>query len=933
MPLNLFPRRVPGCIRGFAPAALLAMLAWFLPGSVSLAMPPTVGRLENGLTYYILPNHWPADRVSLRLAVRAGSVMEDDDQRGLAHVLEHMAFQGTTNFPKDLIPYMERHGAALGPDVNAYTSFDRTVYQLDLPSAPDSVVNVGLRLLADFASEALLDEAALEKERGVVIEEWRQGKTSGSRLFDVHRSALYAGSRRAERQPIGDPDIIRTAPVSRLRDFYRDWYRPDRMAVIVVGAVSVARMDEAIRQHFGDWHVSTPPRPEPYHSIPPHDETLISLASDPEMWQPVIEVGFRRYADAAQDPGPVGDMVIDEFLEASLLRTLKAGDIQTVSVFRRMLGPGTQLLTVRCGVKPRGAIAGLSALLLEFERLSQHEVSAEVLEESRDKVRAALRIRYENRTVLPNDDLAEDCLSHFFDGGELPDIESTYANLDTLLSRVTTETLSDLLDRLILVRDRLVLISTPKAEDLPTEDEVGKLLGEIGSTQTEKHENRRTDHRLMAYTPKAGTITGRRRIEDIDVTVLTLSNGAEVWLKPLADGPDYIEFEACAPGGVSLADPKDLASAAVSHTIASMIGCGGFQRRGLERSLGDRSVRGTVYILRDRHGLVGSTTPRDIEAAFQLIHGTLREMPSTDYVLNREAYLYVREHYRRALATRSPEALLGNEAKKVSTDGHRLMSHLSEKQLQKLSSTAAVQFYRRCFSNAADFRFALTGALTEEEVTPLIERYLASIPSVGKRQLAFDDRDLRFTQKPRVTTIEAGSDDKGFVALTFPTPGLADRTLQVRNQFTRTVLEIGLRDVLREERGDIYSLGVDKTSMAPLSDFGMTTIQFGCAPERADSLAAVALEVIGRLRTAGPDSALMERARATEKADWEERVRTNAYWNGLLVGMSLGGPEEWSDPRDVVDSLTPEMVQEELVRYFPADRYTQVIVKPAVRKK
>lgn len=933
MPLILFPRQLLRNFRTCLVAALLTALTGFHPESVVKATAPTVGRLANGLTYYILPNHWPEDRVSLRLAVRAGSVQEDDDQRGLAHVLEHMMFQGTTHFPDSVIPFMERHGAALGPDVNATTSYDRTIYMLDLPSTPDSVVDMGLRLLADFASEALLDEMALDTERGVVLEEWRQGKTVRSRLFDVHRSAVYAGSRRAGREPIGDPDIIRTFPVSRLRDYYRDWYRPERMAVVVVGAISVPRMQEAIRRHFGNRRVSTPPRPEPDQSIQPHGETLISLASDPEVSQPVLEVGFRRHADAAQDFGPVGDMLIDEFLRSSLLRTLGGGDIQSVAVYRWSTGPGMSLLTVQCGVKAGGVLPALSGLLLEIERLAQHGVSAQILEESRDKVRAALRLRYENRSALPNGDLAGECLDHFVDGGELPDIESTYAKLDTLLSRVTIEAVSDLFDDLALPRNRLVLISAPAAEELPTEEEVGKLLGEIGSTQVEETRDRRTDHRLIAYTPKAGTITGRRRIEEIDATVLTLSNGAEVWLKPLPGGPDDIQFEACAPGGLSLADPKDIASAAVSLTVAKLIGSGGFQRRGLERSLGDRRVRGTVYMLRDRHGLIGSTTPRDIEAAFQLIHGTLREMPRTDYVLTREAYLAVREHYRRALAVRSPEAILMAEASKVSADGHYLMSSLSEKQLLKMSSSASLQFYRRCFSNAADFRFVLTGALTEEVVTPLIEQYLASIPSVGKRQLALVDQGLRFTEKKRVTTIEAGSDDKGFVALTFPTPSLADPTLQVRNQFTRAILEMSLRDVLREERGDIYSLGVFKASMAPLSDFGTTTVHFGCAPEWADSLAAIALEVIGRWRTTGPDSALMERANAIEKADWEERVRSNAYWIALLVGMSLGGPEEWSDPRDVVDIFTPEMIQEELVRYFPPNRYTQVIVKPVRKNK
>jgi zinc protease len=895
-----------------------------------------VGRLPNGITYYIRRNGRPENRVSLRLAVKAGSVLEDEDQRGLAHFLEHMAFNGSKHFkPGELVAYLESIGARFGPDANAYTSFDETVYMLDVPTDKPGLVDKGLLALSDFAARATLAGAEIEKERGVVLEEWRLDQGAGSRIQRQQFPVLFHGSRYAERLPIGVPEVIRSFPPERLRAFYRTWYRPEHLAVVAAGDVDPDVVEARIRALFADIPKSPREEPLPVYEIPPHAETLVSVATDPEARDSTVAVIFKH---ARREERTVGDyrrdLVLSLFhsmVNDRLAERARQSDAPFLlaSSSGGALGRTVDTYALSARVEDGGIVAGLRALASEAERVRRHGFGAAELERAKKSMFAAYERAYHEREKTESDSYAREYVSHFLDAEPTPGIEVEYRLVQDLVPGVTLDEVRDLTKTLVHEDSRVVLAAAPQKEGLsnPTADELRAAVAIASTTPMGPWEDTLAGRDLMEEKPTPGRVAVTRAIQALGVTVLTLSNGVEVWLKPTDFKNDQVLFTAYAKGGASLADPEDFFNAGVAATAVREAGFGGLSPDDLGKLLAGKLANASPYVDTYRHGISGGSTPRDLEAALQLVYLAFtqpNDRPDSFEVLRRRLMSAVVNQ------AQDPEAVFWEKVREVNSKGHYTVRSMTPADVSALSREEALAFYKKAFANAADFTFFFAGAFKVEDVVPLLARYLGALPSTGTRQPSFVDRGLSFPEGPVQARVEKGREPRSETALTF----FADTGLKEMEMFQVKgavgVLRSRLRELLREELGGTYGASVGYSDTAPLPGYGTTTISFGSSPESALKLRQAALAEVARLQNQGPSDEDVETLKEMERRELETALKQNPYWLGSLQTVHMLGwdPSTIARRQERIQSLTRDSLRSAFTRYFPLDRYTAVTLLP-----
>jgi zinc protease len=895
-----------------------------------------IGRLPNGITYYIRKNGRPEQRVSLRLAVKAGSVLEEEDQRGLAHFLEHMNFNGSQNFkPGELVAYLESIGARFGADANAYTSFDQTVYMLDVPTDKEGLVDKGLLALSDFAARAMLSDAEIEKERGVVLEEWRLGQGAGSRIQRQQLPVLFHGSRYAERLPIGVPEVIRGFKSERLRAFHRAWYRPERMAVVAVGDIEPDALEAQIRARFADIRKSPKEEPLPVYEIPAHAETLVSVAVDPEARGSSVTVIYKR---PRIEEKTVGDYRKD--LARSLFHSMVNDRLSEVA--RRSdapflgasssggaLGRTVDTYALSARVADGGIEAGLKALVTGAERVRRHGFAPAELERAKKSLLAAYERAYLERDKSESGSYAREYVSNFLDAEPMPGIETEYRLAQQLLPGIALEEVRDLTRTLVHEDSRVVLAAAPQKEGLrtPTSDELRAAVAGATAASIGPWEDKLAGRELLESKPAPGRATETRTIEALEVTVLTLSNGVSVWLKPTDFKNDQVLFSAYALGGASTAEPPDFFEASLSPTVVGEAGVGGFTPDDLGKLLAGKLVNASPYVGAYTHGISGASTPKDLETALQLVYLTFtqpNDRPDSFEVLRKRLMSAVVNQ------AQDPDAVFSEKVRELNTNGHYMARALKPENVAALRRETALSFYKKAFANAADFTFFVAGAFKVEEAAPLVARYLGALPSLGKRTSAFVDRGLTFPAAPLQARVEKGVEPKSQTALTF----FADTGLKEMEMYqaraAASVLRSRLRDLLREELGGTYGASVGYSDMAPLPGYGTTGISFGSAPESVDKLKEATLAEVARLQKEGPSAEDVQKIQEIDRRELETALKQNPYWLGSLQTVHMLGWDPLSITRrqERIAMITRDSLRAAFTRYFPLDRYTAVSLFP-----
>jgi len=904
----------------------------------TLPIDPAVktGRLPNGIRYFIRENKRPANRVAMRLAVNAGAIQEDGDQRGLAHFLEHMAFNGSEHFkPGELVSFLESIGARFGPHVNASTSFDETIYMLEIPTDKPGYVDRGLTVLQDFAHGISFLPAEVEKERGVVLEEWRGRLGAGSRLTDKQLPVIFQGSRYAERLPIGLPEILKSAPREKLVAFYQKWYRPDQMAVVVVGDIAVADAEKMIVSHFSGIPAAKGAVATVDTSVPAHKETLVNMSTDPEAQGWSVSVEFKHKATEDETVRGYRKTLAENLL--SQMFNLRLRDIARrpnapfigANAGTSGIGRSLELFELEA-VVPEGKITeGLGSLMTEAKRVQQFGFSADELNRAKAQLLAGYERAYKERETSESASYANEYVRHFLQKEPIPGMEFEYKIAATYLPTITNDEISALAKELITEENRVVLGVAPEKKDTPppTADTMRAAINRAAAAPVERWAEATAGRELVEKPPAPGKVASRRTVPEIGATVLTLSNGVEVWLKPTDFKNDQVMFSAYAPGGYSLAPEQSYKSANLATAMVGVGGMGGLNPVDLSKMLSGKIAQAQPQISDYQQGISGTSTPKDLETALQLNYLAQTAPNMTPDVLE-----LLKRRLEPSLQNRdqNPRAVFGEKVEQVNTSNHYSAQPFTMADLPKLDLATMRSFYNARFGNAADFTYFFVGAFTEAEITPLLEKWVASLPSTGKKTSAARDMGVKFPAAIVKEEVKKGREPMSQTLLSFfADPGFDEFEMH-RARAAAAVLNIRLREILREELGGTYGVNVGFTNTPPLKGYGSMVIQYGSSPDNIDKLVAASLKEIERLKTEGPSADDVSKVKELERRDLETNAKQNAYWLGSMQTVHMYGwdPAGIARRTERTERLTQENIKAMFQKYFPMDRYTLVTLKP-----
>jgi len=895
----------------------------------------TVGRLPNGLRYWIRVNREPKNRAELRLVVNAGSVLEDEDQRGLAHVVEHLAFNGSTHFPQQkLVEFMQSIGMRFGPDLNAFTGLDETIYLLKVPTDSPEILATSFLILEDWAHGVSFEPKAVEKERGIIVEEWRLGQGADERVREKHLPVLLRGSRYADRDPIGKKEVVETFPHEALKRFYRTWYRPDLMAVIAVGDFDKDRIEALVKKHFAPLAVPPGAPPRPAYPVPDHDDTLFAIAADKEADRNIVAV-YHKLPLASQDT--VGDyrrMLVERLFNAMLnarfSEILQKPDppfLGAAASSGRFVG-SKDVFVLSAMVGDGGIPRGLRVLYEEGEKVARFGFTATELERQKSEM-----LRYFERATAQRESedtgaLAEEFTRAFLEGEPTPGIQVEYDLHRQFMPGIGLEETNRLAREWMTPRNRVIAVTVPEKPGLaaPTEAELRAVLEGVKTAELDAYEDTTPDAPLLPVAPAPGAIAGEREIGAVGVTEWTLSNGARVVLKPTPFKEDEILFRAISAGGVSLADDENLIPANTADQVVPSGGLGEFSAVDLQKKLAGKAVSVRPSIGELEEGLSGSASPRDAETLFELVYLTFTA-PRADP----DVFESLKSQWKTFLENRakSPETVFADTLRTTLQRDQPRFRPMTVEEIPKMSLEKSMAFYRDRFADAGDFTFIFVGNFDPAALRPLVERYLASLPSLRRKETW---RDWRVEPPEGVVerTVRKGVEPKSLAAIVFSGPFEYTAPNRVAIRASADILENRLRQLLREKVSGTYDVSVSPTyGRIPKEEFRMA-IDLGADPARVGELVGLIFKEVRRLQKKGPTAKEVAEVRLAEARDYETNSRQNGWWLGQLAERYRLGEDPAALAR-VPDSyavLTPASVQAAAKLYFNTRRYVQVVLYP-----
>ncbi|RMG24884.1 MAG: insulinase family protein, partial [Bacteroidetes bacterium] len=719
--------------------------AFSLSDTLPLRPDLRMATLPNGLRYYLLPNKTPENRAELRLVVHAGSLQEEDDQLGVAHFVEHMAFNGSRHFKKnELIDYLEHTGVRFGADLNAYTSFEETVYMLQARSDSLELLEKGLLILQDWAGGVSFEREEVDKERGVVIEEWRTRLSADQRLQQKTFPVLYEGSRYARRLPIGKPEIIEQIGLKRVKQFYKDWYRPDLMAVVATGDFDPAWMEAQIRARFGKLRMPTRPRPREDYPIPPQPGTRYAMFTDPET--PFTRATI-RYKHKAQKVKTVGDFrqnIIRNLYNRMLNARMQDIGRQAHPPFTfAYAGYGNNIsdlatYTVYAFTAEGEAIRGLEAVFGEVKRAQLHGFTSTELERHKAEIMANVERAYLERDKSASDNLAMGCVYHYLQGHSLLSPAQTLALYRQLLPGIGLQEVNEAGRNWITDENRVVTITGPEKEGvpLPTVAELEAMFERFERMQPPPYEDGVKAGPLLEQPLPPGQVVDTRYHDSVQVQEWKLANGVRVVLKPTDFKNDEILMSSFSPGGHSLYSDADFHTASRAALLVSEGGVGNFDFLQLQKKLAGKRVNVGPYIDELYEGLSGSCSPAELETLLQLVYLYFTAPRKDPQAL--AAFVSQQKSFLQNMRA-SPGYHVAIESAKIRYGNHfRRQALPTLADIEAIDLDRALAIYRDRFADASDFTFVFVGNLEPDSVRDLIATYLGNLPATWRKEQGRD---------------------------------------------------------------------------------------------------------------------------------------------------------------------------------------------------
>ncbi len=912
-----------------------------------LPFDPTVvrGTLSNGLTYYIKHNEEPRDRAQLSLVVRAGSLLEEAEQRGLAHFVEHMAFNGTERFAKqEIVDYIESIGSSFGADLNAGTSYDYTVYWLEFPTDDPEILETAFQILSDWAFAISFEPEEVELERGVVLEEWRLYQGFGSRFQTNLYPLLFGDSRYAERDPIGLTEILETAPVEQLRAYYERWYRPDLMAIVAVGQFDLEEIESKITQHFApppegdayqDRAAVADPTEKPSFGVPDNDAPIVDVFTDPEA--PVTQVTLvRKIApDTGQDLATFRRSAVEQLAFMMLnARLFERGQEADPPWLYSGAGGGTfveptDIQTFTIVTEQDGVELGFAALLEEMQRASQHGFTATELNREIENLFSSVESAYKQRDQLESARLAGELRDHFLGGPPVAGIEAEWELYQQLLPQVTLTEIDGVAAAWTESHNAVLLVLGPEGID-PNED--GALaaalqtqLNGANALVVEPYADDFDDVPLLAVIPTAGSIVEEVQIESIDAVQWTLSNGITVIAKQTDFKNDEVQFSAYSPGGHSLVADEDFVSAQHAPALVDGSGVGPHDRVTVDKLLAGKRVSVSPYISDLFEGLNGNASPEDMESLFQLITLFATEARiDPDYFSTYEARLRTSAELRPS----QPDAVLYDRANTLLSQGHHRRRPLSLEVIDDLNLERAEAVYADRFADLGDATFVFVGAFDWDELRSLTTTYLASLPTSGRVE---QWRDVEVDPPDGIVdeVVYSGIEPRSQTVWVFAGDAEWNRDDVLVLEVAGEMLTTRLRERVREALGGSYYIQVSARARRLPDQEYQVAIIYGSDPDRVDELVGEVAIEIDWLKDGGEQSYL-DTVKEQLRTSREEQVRDNGFWlSQILTTTQLGESlAKINDFDDRLEALSLEQVAAAAQRYLPIDRFVRVVLLP-----
>lgn len=847
------------------------------------------GQLPNGFTYYIRKNNEPSKRALFYLANKVGSILEDDDQQGLAHFLEHMNFNGTTHFPKnELIDYLQKAGVRFGADLNAFTSFDETVYQLPIPTADPKMVSRGLDIMRDWAQEALLETDDIDKERGVIIEEKRLREGVAARIQDQTLPILLNNARYANRSPIGTDSILLHFPAATLRRFYHDWYRPNLQALIVVGDVDVDQVEQQIRKQFANLKNPANEKPRPDYKIALTGKNQFLTITDPEVSATNLEMAIKHTA---------GKMTTT----TDYLNTVKR------SLFNQVLGarigelsqkPNPPFLGVNAGIgnlmggldqfsfsvtaKPGKLAEAFAAGWSEVEQVKRFGFTQSELDRAKAAYMASLEKAAKEKSKTVSESYVKEYQVLFLEGAASPGFDWEYNFLKKELPGISLDDLKAVANEYIKDTNRDIFIVAPDKEknNLPDSAAVTGWFKTIAAGSLAQYKDNVTDQPLLKKLPAPGKVVAQKSYPALGIQQLTLSNGVKVWLKPTTYKNDVIQFLSFAPGGINKYSNEDFPSASSANGIISGSGLADFSPVQLSKMLNGKSASVGAFISGRSQGIGGASIVKDFETALQLIY--LRfTAPRKDTVLFENALAQSREQ----IQTRynDPGNVFKDTVTAVLSGYNYRTSPSTLTRLDSISLEKAYEVYRDRFADASQANFIFVGNFNTDSIKPLLEQYLGALPSLNKKEKAVK-LPLSVPKGQLVKTVTKGTDNKATVLLVYNGDCVYSTENKIQLQALSEILQYRLLTSLRENAGEVYTPSVNANmSKEPDQRFAVN-VSFGCAPEHVEHLVGLVQQDIANLQQQGATADEVQKFKAGFQKQYELQIESNEFWLQYISG-------------------------------------------------
>ena len=893
------------------------------------------GKLKNGFQYYIRKNVEPKDRVVMYLANKVGSILENEQQLGLAHFLEHMNFNGLKHFPKNaLVDYLQKAGVRFGSDLNAYTGFEQTVYQLPIPSDDPALLKNGLQVMRDWAQDALLADEEIDKERGIVLEEMRGGRGASQRMRDQYLPLLLNHSLYADRLPIGTEESIKNFPYAELRKFHQEWYRPDLQSIIIVGDIDVAAMEKEVVRLFSDLKVpkNAPKRVE--HTVALKNKNQFIAVTDPEMTYTVGQVIIKHPESKTKTVGDIRNLITKSIYSSllnarfsELMQSATPPFIQGNVSIDPFMG-GLDAYTAVFVAKPNEFELGFKALVRELERVEKFGFTESEFKRAVAAMNKSNETIYAERDKNKSDSYVNTYLNHFLEDAPALSNEDSYRLTKQLLPSISLNEVNAVGKKYYVNTNRDIVIMAPDNEKakLPNEQTVNTWFNEVEQENLSAYEDKVSALPLLSREPVKGTVVAEKAIASIGAKEITLSNGVKVVLKPTDFKNDEILISGSSVGGTSLYADADYFSAAQASGLVDASGVGQLNTTELRKYMTGKNVKISPFLNERSEGISGYTDKDGLKVAFELIYGYFTEPRIEDDVfqstISRSASMLAnKESDPNYIFSKTVlGSLYNNSIRRLPMDANGL---------KQINQERALAIYKDRFADASDFVFTIVGSFTEEEIKPYLEQYLAALPSLNRNEKA-KDLGLYEPAQGFEKIVHKGKEQKATVVLTYYGDYSYNEQENVNMDALESVLSFKLLERLREDESGVYGVGARaSTSKLPKNRYSFN-VSFGTGVEKYNALINSALDEIRKVKENGPTADDVAKFKIEKKRQLELSLKENRFWMGQIVGAYQRNDDPTYINRylEDLDKVSVESVKQTADKYLKDDRIFKFILLP-----